>query len=51
LEFDQACPYLCPGGLLFNALWNIALTDFARELRVRDAHILRGAGVMLTDRR
>ena len=49
LEFNQACPYLCPGGLLFNALWNVGLTKFAQATRVCDAQIFRGAGVMLTD--
>ena len=48
LEFDQACPYPSTGGLLFNALWNVALTDFTRAMKVRDAQILFG-GVMLTD--
>ena len=51
-EFEQAFPFLRPGGILIadDALWNEAFWDFAREQAAANAEILHGVGVMSKDK-
>ena len=47
-EFEQAFPFLRPGGILIadDALWNEAFWDFARAKMAPYAQILHGVGVL-----
>lgn len=47
-EYEQAYPYLRPGGILISddALWNPAFAEFARNVSAPLAKILRGVGVL-----
>src|SRR6266849_2616743 len=47
-EFEQAFPFLRPGGILIadDALWNDAFWDFASAKMEPKAQILHGVGVL-----
>jgi predicted O-methyltransferase YrrM len=47
-EFEQAFPFLRPGGILIadDALWNDAFWDFANAKMEPNAQILHGVGVL-----
>jgi hypothetical protein len=51
-EFEQAYPFIRPGGLLLadDALWNSAFMEFARTIGASRAQILHGVGVLCKEK-
>jgi predicted O-methyltransferase YrrM len=47
-EYEQAYPYLRPGGILVSddALWNSAFSEFARNVVPSSARVIRGIGIL-----
>ena len=47
-EYEQAYPYLRPGGILLSddALWNSVCSEFARNEVPSSARVLRGIGIL-----
>jgi predicted O-methyltransferase YrrM len=48
LEFEQAFPYLKPGGILIadDALWNPAFNEFSERIHAPAARAIRGVGIL-----
>jgi len=47
-EFDQAFPFLRPGGIMVadDALWNPAFNEFSARVHATAARVIRGVGVL-----